>query len=175
MRRVRYSVATSLDSYIAGPSDEHDWIIMDPAIDFGAFFKTIDTVLMGRRTFEVAQRQSPGQNPMPGFRTYVFSKTLRAEDHPDVTVAADPVSSVAKLRAEEGKDIWLFGGGSLFRSLLEADLVDTVEVGVVPILLGQGIPFLPSIPRSVRLELQDTETYPTGIVILRYTVRRDAA
>ncbi len=174
MRRVRYSVATSLDAYIAGPGDEHDWIIMDPAIDFAAFFKTIDTVLMGRRTFEVAQRMSPGSGSMPGMRSYVFSKTLKAEDHPDVTVAADPVSTVAALRAEEGKDIWLMGGGSLFRSLVEADLVDTVEVGVVPILLGQGIPLLPSMPRSVRLDLEDTETYPSGIVMLRYKVLRDA-
>lgn len=173
MRRVRYSVAMSLDGYIAGPGDEFDWIIMDPAIDFGAFFKTIDTVLMGRRTFEVTQRHSPGSSAMPGFRTYVFSKTLRAEAHPDVTVAADPVSTVTALRAEEGKDIWLFGGGALFRSLVEADLVDTVEVGVVPILLGQGIPLLPSLPRSVRLDLDGTETYPSGIVILRYSVRRE--
>ncbi len=173
MRRVRYAVATSLDGYIAGPGDEFDWIIMDPAIDFHAFFKTIDTVLMGRRTFEVAQRQNAGASQMPGMRVYVFSKTLRAQDHPDVTVTADPVSTVAALRAEEGKDIWLMGGGSLFRSLVEADLVNTVEVGVVPILLGQGIPLLPSMPRSVRLELDGTQTYPSGIVMLRYSVRRE--
>ncbi len=175
MRRVRYSVATSLDAYIAGPNDEHDWIIMDPAIDFGAFFRTIDTVLMGRRTFEIALRLNPESSTMPGMRAYVFSKTLRAEDYPDVTVAEDPVSTVTALRADAGKDIWLMGGGSLFRSLVQADLVDSIEVGVVPILLGQGIPLLPSLPRSVRLDLEDTETYPSGIVMLRYAVRRDAA
>lgn len=158
MRRVRYAVAMSLDAYIAGPAGEYDWIIMDPTIDFGAFYKTIDTVLMGRRTFEIAQRLGPS----PGMRTYVFSRTLRAHDYPNVTIVADAASTVAVLRAEAGKDIWLMGGGVLFRSLVEAGLVDTVEVGVVPILLGQGVPLLPPLPRSVHLALTDSEPYSSG-------------
>jgi dihydrofolate reductase len=173
MRKVRYSVAASLDGYIAGPHGEYDWIVMDPAIDFAAFLKTIDTVLMGRRTFEVALRHGGGG--MPGIRTYVFSRTLRADDHPRVTmVAADAASTVAALRAEDGKDIWLMGGGVLFNSLLEAGLVDTVEVAVVPVLLGQGIPLLPGSGSRSRLELTKTETFPSGIVLLNYAVRREA-
>lgn len=175
MRRVRYSVAMSLDAYIAGPAGEYDWILMDPAIDFGAFFKTIDTVLMGRRTFELALRQHGGPG-LSGMRTYVFSRTLRPEDFPDVTIVADDAGSrVASLRAEPGKDIWLMGGGDLFRSLLHAGVVDTVEVGVVPVLLGQGIPLLPHLPTSVRLELTRAEPFPSGIVLLRYAVHREAA
>lgn len=170
MRRVRYAVAMSLDAYIAGPAGEHDWIIMDPAWDFAAFYDTIDTILIGRRTFEFVHRG--GGSSMAGMRTFVFSRTLRAEDFPKVTIEADAVATVAALRAEEGKDIWLFGGGVLFRSLLEADLVDTVEVGIMPILLGQGIPLLPNLPRSTRLELTHSETLPSG-VSLNYTVRRD--
>lgn len=171
MRRVRYSVAISLDGYIADPHGGFDWIIMDPAIDFEAFFGTIDTVLMGRRTYELALRQ--GQAPgMSGTRTYVFSSTLDAANHPNVTVVADDApGTVERLRSEGGKDIWLMGGGVLFRGLLEAGVVDTVEVGVMPVLLGQGIPFLPATERSVQLELRSHEAFPSGIVLLTYDVR----
>ena len=175
MRRVRYYVAMSLDAYIAGPKGEYDWIIMDPAIDFGAFFETIDTMLMGRKTFEITLSQGSGESGMPKMRTYVFSRTLRADDHPEVTIVNDAVATVAALRAEEGKDIWLMGGGVLFHSLIEADLVDTVEIGVIPILLGQGIPLLPAVTRSVKLELTESQIYPSGIAMLRYAVRRAAS
>lgn len=172
MRRVRYAVAMSLDAYIAGPAGEHDWIVMDPKLDFAAFYDTIDTVLIGRRTFEIVRRG--GGNSQAGMRTFVFSRTLRAEDFPQVTIVADDAAAtVAGLRAEPGKDIWLFGGGVLFRSLLGAGLVDTVEVGVMPVLLGQGVPLLPDLPRATRLELAHSETLPSGLVSLSYTVRRD--
>jgi dihydrofolate reductase len=167
MRRVRYSVAMSLDGYIAGPSGEYDWIMMDPAIDFGAFFKKIDTVVMGRLTFEVVEK---GMGIMPGMRPFVISKTLRAEDHPDVTIARDATATVTTLRNEAGKDIWLMGGGQLFREVLDAGLVDTVEIGVIPILLGQGIPMLPTLAKSTRLKLTHHDVFPTGIVLLRYDV-----
>ena len=174
MRKVRYSVAASVDGYIADQRGGFDWIIMDPAIDFPAFFETIDTVLMGRRTFEVALQQGP-EAAMPGMRKFVFSRTLRADDHPGVTIVTeDAASTVAALRAEDGKDIWLMGGGVLFKSLLEAGLVDTVEVGVVPVLLGQGVPLLPGGDTATRLDLMKTETFPSGIILLKYAVRRAA-
>jgi dihydrofolate reductase len=175
MRRVRYSVAMSLDGYIAGPNGEFDWIVMDPAIDFGAFFSTIDTVLMGRRTFELTLEQGP-EAAMPGMRRYVFSRTLRAADHPDVTlVAHDAAPAVAALRAEDGKDIWLMGGGVLFRSLLDAGMVDTVEVAVVPVLLGRGVPLLPGASGATRLALTKMEPFPSGIVLLKYALSHGAA
>lgn len=175
MRRVRYRVAMSLDGYIAGPDGEYDWIVMDPAIDFAAFFRTIDTVLMGRRTFEVARRQGP-RGGMPGMHVLVFSRTLKAEDHPDVAIEADGAAeAVATLRGEPGKDIWLMGGGVLFRSLLDAGLVDTVEVGIIPVLLGGGIALLPTGPGRVRLELTHSEVVPSGIVLVSYAVRREGS
>lgn len=171
MRRVRYSVAMSLDAFIAGPNNEYDWIIMDSTIDFSAIFSEFDTFLIGRQTFEVTLGMGQGGG-MPGTRSYVFSRTLRAEDFPDVTIVSDDAANtVAALKAEPGKDIWLFGGGDLFRSLLEAGLVDTVEVAVMPVLLGQGIPLLPTMNAQTRLELTGTKTYPSGIVGLSYAVR----
>lgn len=172
MRKVLYSVAASLDGYIAGPNGEFDWIPMDLEMDWAAFMNRFDTILMGRRTYEIAVDQQSDASP-PNISTYVFSRTLRSEDHPNVHIINNDVSRVVgDLRQAAGKDIWLMGGGVLFRSLLEAALVDGVEVGVVPILLGQGLPLLPTVPASTRLTLAGTKTYPSGIVILSYDVIR---
>jgi dihydrofolate reductase len=170
-RRVRYSVAMSLDGFIAGPKGEFDWIIMDPTIDFAAFFKEFDTVLMGRRTFELVQQRGAGQ--MKSMETFVFSRTLRPSDHPTVTISAGVAEAVAAIKAKPGKDIWLFGGGGLFRSLLDANLVDLIEVAVVPILLSEGVPLLPAGARSPSLRLIESKTLPSGIVSLTYALCDD--
>jgi dihydrofolate reductase len=173
MRRVRYQVAMSLDGYIAGPNGEFDWIVTDPDIDFAEIFGQFDTLLIGRHTFELMKRH--GQASMPGMPMFVFSRTLRQQDFPDVTIVADnPDEVIAGLRSKAGKDIWLFGGGSLFRSLLEARLVDTVEIAVIPILLGGGIPMLPP-ARRARLRLTGNTVYKTGIVSLEYAIDQDSA
>lgn len=174
MRRVRYRVAASLDGYIAGPDGEIDWIVREPTIDFAALYAGFDTVLLGRRTYELTRQ--PGAPAWPaGWRVYVFSRTLDAAEHPDVTVVStDAGAAVAALRSEPGRDIWLFGGGSLFASLLAADLVDQVEVAIMPVLLARGIPLLaPEAPRS-RLTLTRSDAYPSGIVSLQYDVQHAA-
>lgn len=171
MRQIRYMVATSLDGYIAGPKGEFDWIVRDPDIDFRALFNQFDTALLGRRTYEVTQ--SPGAPPWPpGMSVYVFSRTLRQRDHPEVTIVADKLEeTLAALRAKSGKDIWLFGGSSLFRSVLGAGLVDTVEVAVSPVLLGEGVPLLPPPAKQANLKLIGHKVYKTGVVSLRYAVQ----
>jgi len=170
-RRVRYAVAGSLDGFIAGPNGEADWIVADPEIDFNAIYEQFDTILMGRRTFEVAKAMGGGGS-MPGMRVIVASRTLRQQDHPVVTVVDDPKEVVTELRSKPGKDVWLFGGGSLFRSLAELGLVDTVEVAVVPVLLGEGVPLLPSPTGRVTLKLTGHKVYAkTGIVSLEYAVQ----
>jgi dihydrofolate reductase len=169
MRRVRYSVAVSLDGYIAGPQGEADWIIMDPEIDFGTIFSEFDTILLGRRTFEFVAKSGGGS--MPGMQTFVFSRTLRQRDHPKVTIVNENAEeTVASIRAKPGKDIWLFGGGSLFRSVSQAGLVDTVEVAVMPVLLGGGIPLLPSPADRIKTKLTGHKVYKSGIVSLEYAV-----
>src|SRR5215211_7854690 len=148
MRQVRYVVAMSLDGYIAGPNGQADWIIMDPEIDFRALFEQFDTFLLGSRTFGGIGGAGGGQS---GAQTIVFSRTLRQQDYPNVTIVSDnPEQAVAYLKSKPGKDIWLFGGGRLFRSFLEARLVEAVEVSVIPVLLGEGIPLLPARPSSGR-------------------------
>lgn len=167
MRPVRYNVAASLDGYVAGPNGEYDWIPEDPTVDFGALFAAVDTVLVGRKSYQVMRA---GPSPLSGgMRAYVFSSTLQQEDCPGVTVVpGDAAEFVAELRAEAGAgEIWLFGGGQLFRSLLDAGQVDRVEVTIVPVLLGGGIPLVPPGGR-VPLRLLDTHHYPSGMVTLRY-------
>jgi dihydrofolate reductase len=176
VRRVRYQVATSLDGYIAGPKGEADWILMDPEIDFNAIYAQYDAVLIGRRTFESMARGKKRPGAMPGMKTFVFSRTLRQRDYPKVTIVAEKEAEVlTALRAEPGKDIWLFGGGLLFRSLLDAGLVDTVELAVIPVLLGGGLPLLPPPAERAKLKLTGHKVFPTGIVLLEYAVSRSKA
>lgn len=173
MRPVRYNVAASLDGYIAGPRGEFDWIPNDPTVDFAALFAKVDTVLIGRRSYELVRAQ--GISPwLPGTRVFVFSTTLdRAEPEGATVVRSRAAEVVAALRAEPGDgEIWLFGGGVLFGSLLAAGQVDRVEVTVAPVLLGGGIPLLPPDVASATLALTGQRAYPSGMVSLSYTVVR---
>jgi dihydrofolate reductase len=169
-RRLRYGVAVSLDGFIAGPNGEYDWIVMDPSIDFAAMFKQFDTAVMGRKTYEVLTAQG-GHGELPGLDVVVFSRTLAPATYPGVRIVNDdPGDVVAALKARPGRDIALYGGGELFRSLLAAGLVDTVDVAVIPVLLGTGVPLLAP-GATTKLILADQKTLPqSGIVALSYSV-----
>lgn len=170
MRRVRYQVAMSLDGFIADSHDGYGWLPEEPEFDFQALYDQFDTLLMGRRTFEIAADQ------LDSFRDkqlFVFSRTLDQADHPGVTIVPDGAAElVRELKAGDGRDIWLYGGGQLFRSLLLAGLVDTVEPAVMPVLLGGGLRLLPEAPGPWRLTLEWSQPYSTsGMVLLKYRVR----
>ena len=171
MRRLRYQVAVSLDGFIAGPNGEYDWLLSDSSIDFKALFKEFDTAVMGRKTYEEMKRQG-GDGTLTGLDVVVFSKSLPSKTAKGIRVTKEDASEVmAGLKKQPGRDIWLFGGGVLFRSLLDAGLVDTVEVALMPVLVGSGIPLLPA-GALAKLELVDQKVLPTsGIVFLSYRVR----
>ena len=178
MRRVRYGVGMSLDGFIADARGRTSFLVSDATYDSAPFFASIDTVLMGRVTYEEAVRQ--GMRAYPRLRNYVISRTMRPEDFPEVTILGKDVErTVAGLKSGSGKDIWLCGGGVLLRSLLEAGLVDSVELGVSPLLLGSpGTPMLaaaPPLTSAVRLELMSHSALPSGLLVLEYAVRHKAS
>ena len=173
MRKVVYGGAMSLDGFIAGPNGEYDWIVMDPEIDFTALMGRFDTFLIGRKTFDAMKRMGNAGNSSKGITNIVLSRTLRPEDHPRVRIESDAERLVTELRTQPGKDIAIFGGGELFRSLLAAGLVDRIEMSLIPVLLGGGTPLLPPPAGRARLKLRGQRVYTkTGTIGLEYDIVR---
>ena len=172
MRQLRYSVAASLDGYIAGPNGEFDWIPIDPDIDFPAMYAAVSGLVMGRVSYEVFV--ATGGAPGPALPTYVYSRTLPEGTRDGVTIVRDAARHVRALKAaESGKPLWLWGGGTLFRDLAHAGLVDGVDVAILPILLGGGLPLLPSPGPRLPLTLRAQRLYPkTGTLFVEYDVVR---
>jgi dihydrofolate reductase len=163
----------SLDGFIAGPHGEIDWIVPDPDVDVASIYTGFDAAILGRHTYEL--KLQPGAPPWPrGWEVVVASRTLRSADHPGVSVVGDDLhSTVSRLRAARGRDIWLFGGGVLAASLLAMNLVDGVEVALMPVVLGAGVPFLDGVAQRVPLQLSRTRQSSAGIVHLEYNVGHD--
>lgn len=172
LRRVRYQVACSLDGFIAGPDDDFSWIVPEPTFDFEELYAQFDTLVMGRRTYEIVR--SAGEH-FRGKEVLVASRTLRPAEHPEIEVVSDGLEArLRQLRGQPGQDIWLYGGGALFAQLLEWGLVDTIEPAIIPILLGGGIPFLPAPAARRGLKLVRHRAYPSGMMLLEYEVEKDA-
>jgi dihydrofolate reductase len=174
MRIVTYGAACSLDGFIAGPDGSYDWLTMtkDAGELMSAYWKTIDTLVMGRKTWEIVAQQQRGGSPS-GIVTYVFSRTLREIRRKGVhLVNEDAGEFVRRLKEEPGKGICVFGGGDFARSLFAAGVIDEVGVSIQPLLLGAGIPMFLDAGRRVALELKENRTMQGGGVYVLYRVVR---
>lgn len=174
MRKVTFGGANSLDNFIARKDDAVDWLLWTKEVNeiMRSFWKTIDTVVMGRKTYEVAVRSGGGGGTSAGVKTYVFSRTIKKRNKKNLMfVDEDAASFVRRLKSEEGKDICVLGGGVLAKSLFEADLIDEIGLNVHPVLLGSGIPLFHEMPRQIDLELTKCQQLSNGCVVLTYNVK----
>ena len=180
MRKVKYSVASSLDGFIARPDGSVDWLFTDGDYGMSEFFKSIDAALLGRKTYEFAISHGPkpkkSRNSQKksrfGLKSYLFSRTTKPMPGEDVELVNENAGEfVRRLKSESGKDIWLLGGGELARSLLAEGVVDEIALAVHPVLLGSGIPLFPEIGKQIKLELMESKPHSNGLVRLVYSVK----
>ena len=175
MRKVVFGGANSLDNYFARKDDSFDWIMSSEEAmkKMAEYFKTFDTILMGRRTYEVALRHR-GDASSPGMKTYVFSRTLKPRANKKLEITSeDVVEFIRRIKQEDGKDICIMGGGLLAKPLFEADLIDEIGFNIHPLLLGSGIPLFHEMNRQVNLELIKCESWKNGCVLVVYRVKHD--
>jgi dihydrofolate reductase len=168
MRKIILSLGISLDGYIARPNGDVDFLFMPKDYPRGESFARIDTAIMGRKTFIAGLKMGGGKIP-GGFAYYVFSRTELPGEKNGVTFVNDsPAVFVSKLRKQSGKDIWVMGGGELTRDFLKADLVDELHLGIIPVLLGDGIPLFPRSFPQRNFTLLENKTYSKGMIELKY-------
>jgi dihydrofolate reductase len=172
-RTVTYGAACSLDGFIAGPDGGLDWLhwSKDVSAVMGAYWPTVDTVLMGRKTWEGSTGGGGGGGGMPGVKAYVFSRTL-TKAKGAVVVSEDPGGFVRNLTRRPGKDICVMGGGELAASLLAAGAIDEVGLNIHPVLLGSGVPLFRDTGKRIKLELRENRTLDGGCVLATYAVLR---
>ena len=171
MRKVTYGAAVSFDGYIAGEGETIDWLRMSDEVHkiMAENWKGVDTMLMGRKTWEFGQKMGGGP-AMTGVKTYVFSRTMAEEPEGAELVRGDAVQFVRQLKASAGGDIILMGGGELGSALIEGGVVDEIGFNFHPLLLGNGIPMFRPMNRRVELELIEARPIAEQCVIMRYRV-----
>jgi dihydrofolate reductase len=175
MRKITFGCANSLDNFIARQDGAVDWLMWSDEVMgiMKDFWEKIDTVLMGRKTYEIALKQSKGKkNPYPNIKSYVFSRTWKAKKEKDVEiVTSDAVEFVRTLKSQDGKEICLMGGGDFAKTMFEAKLIDEIGFNIHPILLGSGIPLFLEMKEQINLELIDCKTLKNGCVTVNYRVK----
>ena len=168
MRRVALGLGISIDGYIARPDGAVDFLFMPKDYSMGPFMRSVDTAVLGRKTMDAALKMGGSFSTFP-MTYYVFSRSQPPGTR-DGVIFTDELPSVLieRLRNQPGKNIWLMGGGELAREFLIADLVDDLEIGVVPVLLGAGIPLFPGGFPERQFELVEAKTYSRGLLSLKY-------
>jgi dihydrofolate reductase len=178
MRTLTYGGAVSLDGFLAGADGSIDWLHFSKDVQqvMADYWKNVDTILMGRKTYAVSVANNPkksrsAKRTEATMRTFVFSRTLKEIDDPGVQlVASEAVEFVRHLKQEPGRDICLMGGGELARSLLAAALVDKIGLNIHPILLGSGIPTFRELEHRLKLTLAECRTLEGGCILANYNV-----
>jgi dihydrofolate reductase len=171
VRKITFGGACTLDHYLARPDGAVDWLLWGDEVSgiTGPFWKTIDTVLMGRKTYEVARGMGQ-RDGYPGVANYVFSRSLPPQPGRVTVVSEDAAEFVGRLKEQDGRDICLIGGGELARPLFEAGLIDRVGLNIHPVLLGTGIPVFHPMTRQIGLELEECRPFTNGCVYVSYRV-----
>jgi dihydrofolate reductase len=172
MRKVSYGGANSADNFITGPDEAIDWIRMSDDVDaiMKESWKGVDTILMGRKTYEFAARMGGGGGGMKGVSTYIFSRTMSEAPKGAELVRDDAVGFVRELKAKPGGDIIVMGGGELGTALIEGGVVDEIGLSIHPLLLGGGMPLFREMSRRVELELIEARAIAKGCVFVRWRV-----
>lgn len=170
MRKIILGLAVSLDGFIEGPNGEYDWCFTDQDYGLSEFFTRIDAIFVGRKTYEMSLGMEEGPAGFPKYKEYIFSTSLQKVKEGATLIKGDIKNEVDKIKKENGKDIWLFGGAGLTTSLLNLGLVDELSLAVHPVLLGSGKSLFSNIKNRMNLTLLDTKTYSTGLVSLSYSL-----
>ena len=174
MRKIILQLAVSLDGYIEGPNGEYDWCFTDQDYGMTDFLARVDSMFMGRKSYELTQAMGPdAMAPFAKLTTYVFSTTLTEVKKGEILIKENTEAAVQKIKKEQGKDIWLFGGASLTTSMFNAGLIDEIILAVHPVILGRGKPLFTNIKNRTALTLTDSKTYSSGLVALTYTLPKD--
>jgi dihydrofolate reductase len=178
MRKVTFGCANSLDNYIARHDGSVDWLLHGDEVNqvMKEYWPKIDTVVMGRKTYDIARQYSPKgkkkKNPYGNLKSYVFSRTLKPGTRDGVTfVADDPGEFISKLKQEDGKEICIMSGGDLAKTLLEAGVIDEIGFNIHPVLLGAGVPLFYQMNRQIDLELIECRPFKNGCVYVLYRVK----
>lgn len=176
MRKVILGVSMSFDGRIARVNGDVDFLRTPREHPIGAFFASVDTAIMGRKTLDAGLRMTGGKLPKTAMRMYVMSRTQEPGERGGVIFVNEPPAGlVAQIRKQGGTDIWLMGGGELARDFLRGDLVDEIYLGIAPVLLGQGIPLFPSAFPQREFALMENKSYSEGLVTLKYERKRESA
>jgi len=182
-RRIILDLAVTLDGFIEGKNGEVDWCIMDAEMGFIDFLKQIDTILYGRKSYDLWGQFSPDKDCIDteqemwqlvhGKEKYVFSRTQKGNGNKATYINDHIIEEVNKLKNKPGKDIWLYGGASLITTFINLGLVDELRLSVHPVILGEGKPLFIDIKQRVNLKIVNTRTFSSGVVQLIYHLDRN--
>lgn len=176
-RRIVLDLAVTLDGLIEGPNGEVDWCIMDPEMGFSDFLNRIDTILFGRKSYELWGQYTPETNDASELaiwntfhskRKYVFSRTQQRTDDEVICVSGNIRETIDRMKQGHGRDIWLYGGANLVKTFIDLGLIDEYRLSIHPLILSEGKPLFEDVKQRLDLSLVQSRTFTSGVVQLVY-------